>query len=156
MYGRPATAMLAGTDVARPSNGKNGKKSKERQKHHLSHVKEEDLNCTVEDLCFSLQEHIFAMLVETTERAMAYSRADEVLVLGGVGCNERLQQMVSEMAEARGGKAYGMDDRYCIDNGAMIAWTGLLQFRDGFLTPLEQSTVTQRFRTDEVDITWRE
>jgi N6-L-threonylcarbamoyladenine synthase len=36
----------------------------------------EDLHKTgnhrVEDLCFSLQETIFAMLVETTERAMAH------------------------------------------------------------------------------------
>ncbi len=47
--------------------------------------------CTAEDLCFSLQETIFAMLVETTERAMAHCGVREVLIVGGVGCNERLQ-----------------------------------------------------------------
>ena len=43
-----------------------------------------------EDLCFSLQETIFAMLVETTERAMAHCGSNSVLLVGGVGCNVRL------------------------------------------------------------------
>jgi hypothetical protein len=41
---------------------------------------------TVGDLCFSLQETIFAMLVEITERAMAHADTSEVLIVGGVGC----------------------------------------------------------------------
>jgi N6-L-threonylcarbamoyladenine synthase len=41
---------------------------------------------TPEDLCFSLQETVFAMLVEITERAMAHIGSKEVLVVGGVGC----------------------------------------------------------------------
>ena len=42
--------------------------------------------CTPEDLCFSLQETLFAMLVEITERAMAHIESKEVLIVGGVGC----------------------------------------------------------------------
>ena len=41
---------------------------------------------TPDDLCFSLQETVFAMLVETTERAMAHIGSREVLIVGGVGC----------------------------------------------------------------------
>lgn len=41
---------------------------------------------TPEDLCFSLQETAFAMLVEITERAMAHVGAKDVLIVGGVGC----------------------------------------------------------------------
>jgi tRNA A37 threonylcarbamoyltransferase TsaD len=41
---------------------------------------------TAADLCFSLQETIFAMLVEITERAMAHIGSKEVLIVGGVGC----------------------------------------------------------------------
>lgn len=41
---------------------------------------------TPEDLCFSLQETVFAMLVEITERAMAHIGSKEVLIVGGVGC----------------------------------------------------------------------
>lgn len=35
-------------------------------------------NWTAADLCFSLQETVFAMLVETTERAMAHCGSNEV------------------------------------------------------------------------------
>ena len=41
---------------------------------------------TPQDLCFSLQETTFAMLVEITERAMAHVGARDVLIVGGVGC----------------------------------------------------------------------
>ena len=58
--------------------------------------------------------------------------------------------------QERGGKLYSTDDRYCIDNGAMIAWPGLLAFKAGQTTPLEETTCTQRFRTDEVLVTWRD
>ena len=47
----------------------------------------EDLDIiTPADLCFSLQENVFAMLVEITERAMAHIGSKEVLIVGGVGC----------------------------------------------------------------------
>ena len=111
---------------------------------------------TVADLCFTLQETVFAMLVEITERAMAHVGAGQVLIVGGVGCNERLQQMMGMMAEERGGSVYATDERFCIDNGIMIAQAGLLQYAMGFRTELEDSKVTQRFRTDEVLIDWRD
>lgn len=150
------------------------------------------------DLCFSLQETIFAMLVEITERAMAHVGTQDVMIVGGVGCNLRLQQMMQArgreewgllcvarrqarastdlpfppqtnewlthgsppspqvMVEERGGQLYATDDRYCIDNGAMIAWPGLLAFKQGQAMALGETTCTQRFRTDEVLVTWRE
>jgi N6-L-threonylcarbamoyladenine synthase len=111
--------------------------------------------CTDEDLCFSLQETIFAMLVEITERAMAHCGQKECLIVGGVGCNLRLQEMMSQMLKDRGGILCAMDDRYCIDNGCMIAYTGMLQYLSGTITPLQESTITQRFRTDQVFVNWR-
>lgn len=112
--------------------------------------------CTAEDLCFSLQETVFAMLVETTERAMAHTSSSEVLIVGGVGCNKRLQEMMGIMAEERRAKLFATDERFCIDNGAMIAQAGWEMFRSGQLTPFEETTCTQRYRTDEVEVTWRD
>ena len=111
--------------------------------------------CSADDLCYSLQETVFAMLVETTERAMAHCGSNEVLIVGGVGCNLRLQEMMGSMVRERGGMVYGMDERYCIDNGAMIAQAGWEMFRSGQTTPIEDTWVTQRYRTDEVEVTWR-
>lgn len=53
--------------------------------HQKSKRDPEDV-ITPEDLCFSLQETVFAMLVEITERAMAHIGSKEVLIVGGVGC----------------------------------------------------------------------
>ncbi|XP_054165241.1 tRNA N6-adenosine threonylcarbamoyltransferase-like [Oppia nitens] len=110
---------------------------------------------SAEDLCYSLQETIFSMLVETTERAMALMESQEVLIVGGVACNLRLQQMMAIMAEERGAKVFATDDRYCIDNGAMVAHTGAIMFQSGHRTQWMDTGCTQRFRTDEVLVTWR-
>lgn len=110
---------------------------------------------TTADLCFSLQETIYAMLVEITERAMAHVGSSQVLIVGGVGSNERLQDMMGIMARSRGGNVFATDERFAIDNGIMIAHAGLVAYKVGFTTPLEDSTCTQRFRTDEVLINWR-
>lgn len=115
-------------------------------------------NFTPADLCMSVQETMFSMLVETVERAMALTNSKEVLLVGGVGCNERLQEMMDIMAKERGARLCATDERYCIDNGAMIAHTGALMFESGFrpnLSDWKETAITQRFRTDEVDITWR-
>lgn len=110
---------------------------------------------TPEDLCFSLQETVFAMLVETTERAMAHTGSNEVLIVGGVGCNKRLQEMMGIMADERKAKLFATDERFCIDNGAMIAQAGWEMFCSNQVTPLEETFCTQRYRTDEVEVTWR-
>ncbi len=107
-----------------------------------------------EDLCYSFQEHAFAMLVEATERAMAHLGKKEVLITGGVAANKRLNQMMKEMAEARGGKAYKAPLKYCMDNGAMIAYTGQKMLEHGVETSLDNSTTNPNWRTEQVDIPW--
>lgn len=114
-------------------------------------------NITAEDLCFSLQETLFSMLVEITERAMAHVQSNQVLIVGGVGSNERLQEMMALMVNDRKhGSVYATDERFCIDNGIMIAHAGLLAYRMGQTNALDDTICTQRFRTDEVFVEWRD
>jgi len=56
----------------------------------------------LEDLCHSIQETCFAMLCETTERALAHTRKTEVVIGGGVVQNRRLQEMVATMCAGPG------------------------------------------------------
>ncbi len=107
---------------------------------------------SLEDVCFSFQEHAFAALTEITERAMAHTQKGEVLVTGGVAANSRLREMVAVMAEERGAEAFSVPKKFAGDNGGMIAYTGSLV--EERLEPKE-ADVTQDWRTDEVDITWR-
>ena len=106
-------------------------------------------------LCFAMQETVFAMLVEVTERALAHAEKREVLLGGGVAANSRLRMMLGRMAADRGARMFCPEKRLCIDNGAMIAWLGILMHRAGFKMPVARSRIRQRFRTDEVEVVWR-
>ncbi|MEM0022790.1 MAG: bifunctional N(6)-L-threonylcarbamoyladenine synthase/serine/threonine protein kinase [Archaeoglobaceae archaeon] len=108
----------------------------------------------LEDIAYSFQETAFAMLTEVTERAMAYLGYDEMLLVGGVGANERLQEMLRTMCEDRKAKFFAPPKQYMGDNGAMIAYTGLLMLKNGFVTKLEDSIVKPNFRIEEVPVTW--
>ncbi len=107
-----------------------------------------------EDIAYSVQETAFAMLTEVTERALAHLKKDEVLLAGGVARNRRLQEMVREMAEQRGAKMYVPPGEYCVDNGAMIAYLGLLYLKHGYSMKIEETQVIQKFRTDAMEVPW--
>ncbi len=110
----------------------------------------------LEDICYSIQETTFAALTEVTERAMAHTEKDQVLLGGGVAANKRLREMVKIMAEERDAEFFVPDKELCIDNGAMIAWLGILMYKSGIRMKVENSFIDQRFRTDMVDVTWRD
>lgn len=113
-------------------------------------------NYKLEDICYSLQETTFAALTEVTERAMAHINKDEVLLGGGVASNNRLCEMVKTMAEERDARFFVPEKKLCIDNGAMIAWLGFLMYKSGVRMNISETFIDQRFRTDMVDVTWRD
>ncbi|MFA4877371.1 MAG: bifunctional N(6)-L-threonylcarbamoyladenine synthase/serine/threonine protein kinase [Methanoregula sp.] len=114
-----------------------------------------DSKAPLPDVCYSLQETAFAMCVEVTERALSLSGKDEVLLVGGVGANRRLQEMLRVMCEERGARFYVPEQKYLGDNGAMIAYTGKLMLESGISLPVETSPVNPSFRSDEVEVTWK-
>lgn len=107
------------------------------------------------DLCRSLQETAFAMCVEVTERALAHAGKDEVLLVGGVGANARLQEMLRTMCEDRGAGFFVPEPVYLGDNAAMIAYTGRLQAEHGMTVAVADSRVDPDFRIDQVPCPWR-
>jgi len=109
----------------------------------------------IEDVCHSLQETAFAMLVEVTERALAHTEKKEVMLAGGVAANRRLQEMLALMAEEHEAKFLVPQKEVLGDNGAMIAWLGILMYNSGVRHRIEDTMVKQRYRTDEVEVTWR-
>lgn len=107
---------------------------------------------SVNDLCFSLQETCFAMLAEVAERAMAHTGKKELLLIGGVAANKRLKEMLEKMCSARGAKFFAVPLEYSGDQGAMIAWQGILQQKDA--TTPEKADIAPHERTDEVQVGW--
>ncbi|MCJ7767226.1 N(6)-L-threonylcarbamoyladenine synthase Kae1 [Candidatus Bathyarchaeota archaeon] len=110
--------------------------------------------CRLEDLCYSLQETAFSMVTEVTERALAHVEKKEVLLTGGVAANKRLQAMIGSMARAHDARFETVPGEFSIDNGAMVAWTGVLAWTHGVSTPFESSSVRPRWRLEEVEIPW--
>ncbi|MFH0711255.1 MAG: KEOPS complex N(6)-L-threonylcarbamoyladenine synthase Kae1 [Candidatus Aenigmatarchaeota archaeon] len=105
------------------------------------------------DLAFSLQETCFSMLVEVTERAVAHTNKSEVLLVGGVVANKRLQEMMKIMCDERGAKMYVAPEEYSGDQGTMIAWVGILSEKSGYNQKIKDK-VNQNWRIDEVEVTW--
>lgn len=108
----------------------------------------------IEDICFSFQETAFSMLVEVAERALSHTKKDEVMLCGGVAANKRLREMLDIMANDHYAQFYMPKMEYCGDNGAMIAWLGILMYNSYGSDRLEDTNVIQRFRTDEVNVPW--
>ncbi|MFH0928847.1 MAG: bifunctional N(6)-L-threonylcarbamoyladenine synthase/serine/threonine protein kinase [Candidatus Aenigmatarchaeota archaeon] len=102
-----------------------------------------------EDVSYSFQETCFAMLAEVAERAMAHTGKEELLLVGGVAANIRLQEMLKIMCDERGAKFFVVPMKYSGDNGSMIAVTGAIYNRP---IKIEDSDVRQKWRVDEVQI----
>ncbi|MCS6788098.1 MAG: KEOPS complex N(6)-L-threonylcarbamoyladenine synthase Kae1 [Aigarchaeota archaeon] len=108
----------------------------------------------VEDVALSLTEAVYSMLTEVLERAVAMTGKKEVMVVGGLARSRRLSEMVTEMVKLHGAEFRQIPDDLLGDNGAMIAWTGLLMYRSGQTVTVEESRVRPKFRIDEVEVTW--
>jgi N6-L-threonylcarbamoyladenine synthase len=106
-----------------------------------------------EDLSYSAQETVFAMLVEVAERAIAHCEKDELLLGGGVCCNTRLQDMCRLMCEERGAKFFVPGNEFLVDNGAQIAWQGVLQ-RKQATREFDSIDIMPYQRTDMVAVDW--
>ncbi|PSQ00651.1 Kae1-associated kinase Bud32 [Halobacteriales archaeon QS_5_70_17] len=115
-----------------------------------------DEGIPVEDVCFSLQEHVFGMLTEVSERALSLTGNDELVLGGGVGQNDRLQSMLREMCDQRGARFHAPEPRFLRDNAGMIAVLGAKMCAAGDTVPIGDSRVRPDFRPDEAAVTWRD
>ena len=107
-------------------------------------------------ICFSLQEHVFAMLTEVSERALSLTGADELVLGGGVAQNDRLREMLATMCEARGADFHAPEPRFLRDNAGMIAVLGAKMAAAGDTVAIPESAVDPNFRPDQVPVTWRD
>jgi len=109
----------------------------------------------VADACRGLEETVFAMLTEVSERALSLTGREELVLGGGVGQNARLQGMLEAMCEKRDASFFAPADRFLRDNAGMIAALGARMYEAGDTIPVEDSAVRADFRPDEVPVTWR-
>ncbi len=109
---------------------------------------------STENLAYSLQETVFAMLVEVSERAMAHTGKNELVLGGGVACNKRLQEMCKIMCSERNGKFFAPPNNVLVDNGLMIAWLGILAKKNS-TKDYDKIDIRPYERTDDVVVGWK-
>ena len=108
----------------------------------------------IPDICYTFQEHSFAILAEATERALSCTRKESVLLTGGVAANSRLQEMITDVAREQDSSFYVVPRKLAGDNGAMIAFAGSLLYSNNIFLPIQKSQVRPRWRTDQVPVGW--
>jgi len=106
----------------------------------------------IEDVCHSLQHTSYAMVCEVAERALSHTGKKEVLLTGGVAASLMLKDMLGTMCKERGAKLKVVPFDVAGDNGAMIGWQGLIEFKAGRRQKMEETEINPKWRTDEVEI----
>lgn len=105
----------------------------------------------LENVAFSMNETMYSMLTEVSERALAHTEKSEMLLTGGVAASKRLQEMLAIMCAERNATFHVVPREFAGDNGAMIAWAGMLERKT---TPINKIDIRPRWRTEQVDVAW--
>ncbi len=106
----------------------------------------------LEDVAFSMNETMYSMLAEVTERALAHTEKNEILLIGGVAASQRFREMMDIMCKERGAKCFAVPKEYAGDCGANIAWAGLLAKKSAALA--NEIDINPKWRIDDVDVGW--
>ena len=53
------------------------------------------------------------------------------MIAGGVSANRTLRSKLAEMMQKRGGEVFYARPEFCTDNGAMIAYAGMVRMKGG-------------------------
>jgi N6-L-threonylcarbamoyladenine synthase len=111
---------------------------------------------SVEDICYSIQQTAFAMITEAVERALSATEKKELLLVGGVSANKELSHMLNLACQRHKVKFNSCPISFAGDNGAQIAWTGILSYlKTRNSIDISESFVNQSWRVDSVNVTWR-
>jgi N6-L-threonylcarbamoyladenine synthase len=82
----------------------------------------------------SFEEAVVDTLVGKAVRAVKQTGYDSLVVAGGVGANKSLRSALTETLKAVGVRVYYPRPELCTDNGAMVAYAGMLRLQAGHVS----------------------
>ena len=95
------------------------------------------------DLAASFQQAVIDTLVAKSLRAVEQTGCRSLVVAGGVGANRALRANLKASVENLGGRVYYPRPEFCTDNGAMVAFAGLLRLQHRDAAALETAPVVE-------------
>jgi N6-L-threonylcarbamoyladenine synthase len=105
------------------------------------------------DVARAFQDAVVDTLVIKCHRALKETGLQQLVVAGGVGANQQLRNTLMEMGTALDVQVYFPRLEFCTDNGAMIAYAGLLRILAGQCDNLEIQAKPRWSLTELQDIT---
>ncbi|MCR3754988.1 MAG: N(6)-L-threonylcarbamoyladenine synthase, TsaD subunit [Candidatus Westeberhardia cardiocondylae] len=85
---------------------------------------------TYANIALAFEDAIIDTIKIKCNRALNITKLNNLLIAGGVSANKRLINTLKTMIKKRKGKIFTAPIKFCTDNGAMIAYVGMLRFKN--------------------------
>ncbi|NJC99760.1 tRNA (adenosine(37)-N6)-threonylcarbamoyltransferase complex transferase subunit TsaD [Candidatus Erwinia dacicola] len=83
------------------------------------------------DIARAFEDAVVDTLAIKCRRALDQSGFKRLVIAGGVSANRTLRSKLAEMMQKRGGEVFYARPEFCTDNGAMIAYVGMVRMKGG-------------------------
>ncbi|RWR01421.1 UGMP family protein [[Pantoea] beijingensis] len=91
----------------------------------------DDSEQTRADIARAFEDAVVDTLSIKCRRALEHTGFKRLVIAGGVSANRTLRAKLAEMMQARGGEVFYARPEFCTDNGAMIAYAGMIRLKGG-------------------------
>lgn len=102
------------------------------------------------DIARAFEDAVVDTLAIKCKRALDQTGFTRLVMAGGVSANRTLRGKLAEMMHKRGGEVFYARPEFCTDNGAMIAYAGLVRLKSGGISPTLGVTVRPRWPLAEL------
>ncbi|WP_455811488.1 tRNA (adenosine(37)-N6)-threonylcarbamoyltransferase complex transferase subunit TsaD [Pseudomonas graminis] len=89
----------------------------------------DDSEQTRADIARAFEDAVVDTLAIKCRRALDQSGFKRLVIAGGVSANRTLRSKLAEMMQKRGGEVFYARPEFCTDNGAMIAYAGMVRMK---------------------------
>ncbi|WP_062744361.1 tRNA (adenosine(37)-N6)-threonylcarbamoyltransferase complex transferase subunit TsaD [Erwinia persicina] len=89
----------------------------------------DDSDQTRADIARAFEDAVVDTLAIKCRRALDQSGFKRLVIAGGVSANRTLRSKLAEMMQKRGGEVFYARPEFCTDNGAMIAYAGMVRLK---------------------------
>ncbi|TQI82333.1 O-sialoglycoprotein endopeptidase [Serratia fonticola] len=83
------------------------------------------------DIARAFEDAVVDTLAIKCKRALEQTGFKRLVMAGGVSANRTLRSKLAEMMKKRGGEVFYARPEFCTDNGAMIAYAGMIRLKNG-------------------------